>query len=86
VTGRSIPPAFAYNKLEMALILKCPTCKKEVQFGSDWFPFCSDRCRLIDLGRWADEEYRIPAVSSAPPRDNPSERENDATGIDPYED
>lgn len=29
--------------------------------GSAHFPFCSDRCRLIDLGKWADESYRIPA-------------------------
>lgn len=30
--------------------------------GAEDFPFCSERCRLIDLGRWADEEYKIPAV------------------------
>jgi uncharacterized protein len=42
------------------LTVKCPTCRKDV----DWHatparPFCCDRCRLIDLGRWADGEYRI---------------------------
>jgi endogenous inhibitor of DNA gyrase (YacG/DUF329 family) len=31
-------------------------------YGTKWFPFCSDRCRLIDLGRWHDEEFRIPAA------------------------
>jgi len=41
----------------------CPTCKRSVPVGGEYFPFCSDRCRLIDLGRWADEEYRIPAAS-----------------------
>ncbi|MCL4797833.1 MAG: DNA gyrase inhibitor YacG [Bryobacteraceae bacterium] len=41
----------------------CPTCKKPVPLGAEFFPFCSDRCRLIDLGRWADEQYRIPAAS-----------------------
>jgi uncharacterized protein len=43
----------------------CPTCKKPVELGTSLFPFCSDRCRLIDLGRWADEEYRVPSTSSA---------------------
>jgi uncharacterized protein len=43
--------------------LPCPTCKKPVPLGTEYFPFCSDRCRLIDLGRWADEDYRIPAAS-----------------------
>jgi len=34
-----------------------------VDYGTTWFPFCSDRCRLIDIGRWHDEEYRIPVAS-----------------------
>lgn len=38
----------------------CPTCKSPVALGAEFFPFCSGRCRLIDLGRWADERYRIP--------------------------
>jgi endogenous inhibitor of DNA gyrase (YacG/DUF329 family) len=42
--------------------LKCPICKKDVALGEPDFPFCSERCRLIDLGRWAAEEYRIPVV------------------------
>jgi len=42
------------------MTLKCPICKKAVALGDPDFPFCSDRCRLIDLGRWASEEYRIP--------------------------
>ena len=43
--------------------LTCRTCRKKLVFeqASDlpYFPFCSERCRLIDLGRWADETYRI---------------------------
>lgn len=46
--------------------MKCPICKKEVPFGAPEMPFCSERCRLIDLGRWADEQYRIPAAEPAP--------------------
>ena len=42
------------------MTLKCPICKKEVALGEPDFPFCSERCRLVDLGKWAAEEYRIP--------------------------
>ena len=45
------------------MTVKCPTCRKPVESGTAYFPFCSDRCRLIDVGRWADEEYRFPAAS-----------------------
>jgi uncharacterized protein len=37
----------------------CPICKKPVKKGSEDFPFCSDRCRTIDLGNWASEKYVI---------------------------
>jgi endogenous inhibitor of DNA gyrase (YacG/DUF329 family) len=43
----------------MAKLLKCPTCKKEVPLDSSEVPFCSDRCRLIDLGKWASGEYVV---------------------------
>lgn len=39
--------------------LRCPTCKKLVAETSPDVPFCSDRCRVIDLGKWASGEYRI---------------------------
>jgi len=39
--------------------LLCPTCKKPVEAAGADFPFCSDRCRVIDLGKWASGEYRI---------------------------
>jgi uncharacterized protein len=41
------------------LNLRCPTCKKPVKSGDAEFPFCSDRCRTIDLGKWASGAYRI---------------------------
>ena len=44
--------------------LRCPICKKTVQSDNPDFPFCSDRCRLIDLGKWASGEYVIPAPVS----------------------
>ena len=41
------------------IALKCPTCKKQVKAKDQDFPFCSDRCRLIDLGKWASGAYVI---------------------------
>jgi len=40
--------------------LRCPICKKPVASTNDQFPFCSQRCRTIDLGRWASGAYVIP--------------------------
>lgn len=39
--------------------LKCPICKMGVAPGTEDFPFCSERCRLIDLGKWASGQYVI---------------------------
>ena len=40
--------------------INCPTCYREVDWENNPArPFCCDRCRLIDLGKWADEEYHI---------------------------
>jgi uncharacterized protein len=39
--------------------LRCPICKKEVRSADADFPFCSDRCRTIDLGKWASGAYVI---------------------------
>ena len=39
--------------------MRCPTCKTEVAAGGTHGPFCSERCRLIDLGNWLDGKYRI---------------------------
>ena len=40
----------------------CPTCGKPVEWSQSqrWKPFCSERCKLIDLGAWIDEYHRIP--------------------------
>lgn len=45
------------------LAVKCPTCQTEVLMTDQFLerPFCSKRCRLIDLGEWASESYSIPA-------------------------
>ena len=39
--------------------MQCPICRKEVAITDEFMPFCSDRCRLIDLGNWASEKYVI---------------------------
>ena len=39
--------------------LRCPTCRTLVTAGAENFPFCSDRCRIIDLGKWASGGYVI---------------------------
>jgi uncharacterized protein len=39
--------------------IRCPICKKEVAPGAPDFPFCSERCRIFDLGNWASEKYKI---------------------------
>ena len=40
---------------------KCPTCRGvAARDGNKLYPFCSERCHLLDLGRWLNEEYRVP--------------------------
>ncbi len=50
--------------------VKCPHCGKAVPWtaASAWRPFCSERCKLIDLGAWASEGHRIPG-EALPPSD-----------------
>ncbi len=40
----------------------CPTCNKVVEWRPEntWRPFCSERCKMIDLGQWADEKFKLP--------------------------
>jgi len=49
----------------------CPVCKKQAPWEGNLFrPFCSERCRLIDLGKWASGEYRIPGDKKDVPEGN----------------
>jgi endogenous inhibitor of DNA gyrase (YacG/DUF329 family) len=45
-----------------ATTVPCPTCGRAVEWSqsSPWRPFCSERCKLIDLGAWASEQHAIP--------------------------
>lgn len=46
----------------MSKHVKCPNCGKQIIWNTQakWRPFCSERCKLIDLGEWASESHRIP--------------------------
>ncbi len=42
--------------------VRCPRCGKPAAWaGNPWRPFCSERCKTIDLGAWANEDYRVPS-------------------------
>jgi endogenous inhibitor of DNA gyrase (YacG/DUF329 family) len=49
----------ASPKTKLPKPLHCPTCKKLVKATEEDFPFCSDRCRRIDLGKWAMGVYKV---------------------------
>lgn len=56
-------------------IVACPQCGKEVVWSkevSPYRPFCSERCKLIDLGQWAKEGYSIPVKENSS-EDTPTE-------------
>ncbi len=55
--------------------VRCPTCRKLVMRGDPEFPFCSERCRLLDLGKWASGGY----VISTPPNEGDQFGEADYT-------
>ena len=59
--------------------LDCPVCKKPVGSTDPDFPFCSERCRLIDLGKWASGAYVISSptqdISDSAPDSRSSEEE-----------
>jgi uncharacterized protein len=67
----------------MAKTLRCPTCHNIVLAKSEDFPFCSDRCRRIDLGKWASGDYKVSSPIQDPDlleelaRSNKTNRQND---------
>ena len=56
-------------------VVNCPTCAAKVEWtaANKYRQFCSDRCKQIDLGAWAEEKYTIPA---ADPLDDPLDDES----------
>jgi uncharacterized protein len=61
----------------MAVTVRCPICGKNVSLDDPNSPFCSDRCRIIDLSNWATEKYVIsdPASPSDFGNEDPEELE-----------
>ncbi len=57
------------------ITVSCPHCEKPVAWSAEslYRPFCSERCRMIDLGAWADNAYAIPIKGST---SDPDEDEN----------
>ncbi|HTA72204.1 MAG TPA: DNA gyrase inhibitor YacG [Bryobacteraceae bacterium] len=53
--------------------MKCPICKKAIAPRDEFFPFCSERCKIIDLGNWASEKY----VISTPVQSQESENDGE---------
>ena len=46
--------------------VKCPTCGNQTHYeGNEHRPFCSERCKLIDFGAWANEEYSLPVEETS---------------------
>lgn len=51
--------------------VRCPTCHREASWDQPYRPFCSERCRLIDLGAWFSEQRSIPGESAGPANEQP---------------
>jgi hypothetical protein len=73
------PGSAAHEGLDSGVVrtVRCPTCRRETPWEQNPHrPFCSDRCRVLDLAAWADERYRIPGdpvpSEPTPPGENGS--------------
>jgi len=63
---------------------RCPACQKTFKVSpqeqskeAEFFPFCSQRCKLVDLGAWLDAEYKIISESQSQQSDEPAEASAD---------
>ena len=81
ISNFNYPAVHSSNIKMKTLLVKCPNCGKKHDYyqSKPWSPFCSERCKLIDLGAWASEEHRI----KGPPL---PASENDVSGHDGYSD
>ncbi len=61
--------------MKEARTVRCPSCGGPALFAESnrWRPFCSERCRSVDLGAWASERFRVPA--EAPPAEDDTPRD-----------
>jgi endogenous inhibitor of DNA gyrase (YacG/DUF329 family) len=57
--------------------VRCPICHRVTPWeGNPHRPFCSERCRVRDVGNWASERYRIPSQPAEPPADETTENDD----------
>ena len=58
----------------------CPRCGALTRFSREnkWRPFCSERCKMIDLGAWANESYRVPAEDLPSPDEETSAKRRES--------
>ncbi len=62
----------------MVIQVLCRKCKKEIKWENNPFrPFCSERCKLIDLGQWAEEKYRIPGEKVKDQKEEAEEKDRE---------
>ncbi|HUX10926.1 MAG TPA: DNA gyrase inhibitor YacG [Terriglobia bacterium] len=62
--------------------MRCPNCKQEVPYeGNPFRPFCSERCKMIDLDNWLEGRYRVPGTASEDEgRSEPAAEDDDEDG------
>lgn len=76
----TLAPPWALNT-EMPERLRCPICHQECsREGNPFRPFCSERCRLVDLGNWLGERYRISGAPAGEESDDSAEAEDGGPG------
>ena len=77
----SLLPASDYGLIGrgVQVSMKCPICQRTVVSTGEDSPFCSERCRLIDLGNWASESYKVRAP--LPDLEEASSRPEEGAGI-----
>jgi endogenous inhibitor of DNA gyrase (YacG/DUF329 family) len=60
--------------------VKCPICRKKLTWEENPYrPFCSERCKLIDLGQWATEKYRVPGDKGTAEAEEKEEEGNECS-------
>lgn len=64
--------------MNQKLQIPCPQCGNKVEWNSEsaYRPFCSERCKLIDLGAWADEKHSIPGKPIDPNTNDQNDESN----------
>ena len=69
-------------RARFAAVISCPICQRPVESQAKSAPFCSERCRLLDLGNWLDERYVVPATDDADAAPTGAPEDDDAGAFD----